>query len=121
MLGVLAQVLNPSAQEAKAGGAMCVQARLCLQGELQDSQDYAVRAYLQKKKRSIDSKRTKEEVRTCAGICVGGQDKQPSVDRESNALASPFLTSTGIFPLAQLSAENLDFIFFSFGRNLDFC
>lgn len=119
MLGVLAQVLNPSAQEAKEGGAMCVQGRLCLQGELQDSQDYAVRAYL--KKGSIDSKRTKEEVRACAGICVGGQDTQPSVDRESNALASPFLTSTGIFPLAQLSAENLGFISFSFGSNLDFC
>ena len=39
MLGVVAQVFNPSTQEATAGGAMCVQGRLGLQGELQDSQD----------------------------------------------------------------------------------
>lgn len=33
-------------------------------------------------KRSIGSKRTKEDARACAGVCVGGQDMQPSVDRD---------------------------------------
>lgn len=33
-------------------------------------------------KRSIGSKRTKEDARACAGVCVGGQDMQSSVDRD---------------------------------------
>lgn len=44
-----------------------------------------------------------------------------SGQRRSNALANPFLTSAGIFPLAQLNAENLGFISSSFGVSLDFC
>ena len=49
---MVAHTFNPSTQEVEAGRSLWVQGQPGLQSELQDSQDYTVKPYLEKQKQN---------------------------------------------------------------------